>query len=105
MDRREILKWAGSSVALAGGPMVGGAHPIASTSSEAVFDVRRYGATGDGKTLDTKSIQSAIDAAEQVGGGTVLFPAGTYASYSIHLKSNVALYLDQGATLLAASVP
>ena len=37
--------------------------------------------------------------------GPYSFPAGTYASYSIHLKSNVALYLDQGATLLAASVP
>ena len=106
MDRREILKWAGSGVALAGAPVLaaaGATHPAA--LSEAFFDIRRYGATGDGKTLDTKAIQSAIDAAERVGGGTVLFPAGTYASYSIHLKSNVALYLDQGATLLAASVP
>ena len=100
------MKWAGSGVALAGVPVLaaaGATHPAA--SSEAFFDIRRYGATGDGKTLDTKAIQSAIDAAERVGGGTVLFPAGTYASYSIHLKSNVALYLDQGATLLAASVP
>jgi polygalacturonase len=106
MDRREILKWAGSGVALAGAPVLaaaGATHTAA--SSEAFFDIRRYGATGDGKTLDTKAIQSAIDAAERVGGGTVLFPAGTFASYSIHLKSNVALYLDQGATLLAASVP
>jgi polygalacturonase len=90
---------------MAGVPTMGVAHPITSASSEALFDIRRYGATGDGKTLDTKAIQSAIDAAERVGGGTVLFPAGTYASYSIHLKSNVALYLDQGAILLAASVP
>src|ERR1700744_4232400 len=106
MDRREILKWAGSGVALAGAPVLaaaGATHPAA--LSGAFFDIRRYGATGDGKTLDTKAIQSAIDAAERAGGGTVLFPAGTYASYSIHLKSNVALYLDQGATLLAASVP
>src|SRR6201992_4153957 len=110
MDRREILKWAGSGAAFAsvpaGIPMLGAAvlaHPAAST--ETFFDVRRCGATGDGKTLDTKAIQNAIDRAERVGGGRVLFPAGTYASYSIHLKSNVALYLDQGATLLAASVP
>src|SRR4051812_38470081 len=106
MDRREILKWAGSGAAFASVPLFGAAaanHP--SVSSNAFFDVRRYGATADGKTLDTKAIQSAIDAAEHSGGGTVLFPAGTYASYSIHLKSNVALYLDQGATLLAASVP
>jgi polygalacturonase len=103
MDRREILKWASSSAAFAGVPIFGAAaanHP--DVSSNAFFDVRLYGATGDSKTLDTKAIQSAIDAAERAGGGTVLFPAGTYASYSIHLKSNVALYLDQGATLLAA---
>ncbi|HEY3990994.1 MAG TPA: glycoside hydrolase family 28 protein [Acidobacteriaceae bacterium] len=82
---------------------VGAAHPA--NSSESLFDIRRYGATGDGKTLDTRAIQDAIDAADRAGGRTVLFPAGTYASHSIHLKSKVALYLDQGATLLAASVP
>ncbi len=66
------------------------------------FDVRAYGAKGDGKALDTTAINTAIDAAAAAGGGTVLFPAGTYASHSIHLESNVALYLDAGATLLAA---
>ena len=67
-----------------------------------VFDVRAHGAAGDGRTLDTGAINQAIAAAAAAGGGTVLFPAGTYASHSIHLKSNVALYLDAGATLLAA---
>ena len=71
----------------------------------AVFDVRTYGATGDGKTLDTDAINKAIDAAHAAGGGTVNFPAGTYLSYSIHLKSNIALYLDHGATILAADSP
>jgi polygalacturonase len=61
-----------------------------------------YGATGDGKTVDTKAINDAIDAAAKAGGGTVFFPAGTYLSYSIHLKSNISLYLDQGCRLLAA---
>ena len=69
------------------------------------FDVRAYGAAGDGKALDTDAINKAIDAAAAAGGGTVYFAAGTYASYSIHLKSNVALYLDQGATILAADPP
>ena len=66
------------------------------------FDVRKFGAKGDGKALDSPAINKAIDAAAAAGGGTVLFTAGTYRSFSIRLKSNVALYLDQGATILAA---
>ena len=67
-----------------------------------VFDVRAHGAKGDGVTLDTTAINAAIDAATAAGGGTVWFPAGDYLSYSIHLKSHVALYLDAGSTLVAA---
>jgi len=66
------------------------------------FEVRKFGARGDGKALDSPAINKAIDAAAAAGGGTVLFSAGTYRSFSIRLKSNVALYLDQGATILAA---
>ena len=66
------------------------------------FDVRKFGAKGDGKALDSPAINKAIDAAAAAGGGTVLFTAGTYRSFSIRLKSNVALYIDQGATILAA---
>src|SRR5215213_10604534 len=66
------------------------------------FDVRKFGAKGDGKSLDSPAINKAIDAAAAAGGGTVLFTAGTYRSFSIRLKSNVGLYLDQGATILAA---
>ena len=66
------------------------------------FDVRKFGAKGDGKALDSPAINKAIDAAAAAGGGTVLFPAGTYRSFSIRLKSNITLYLDQGATILAA---
>ena len=71
-------------------------------TSTPYFDIRFYGATGDGKTVNTKAINDAIDAAEKAGGGTVLFPAGTYLSYSVHLKSNISLYLDQGCMLVAA---
>ncbi|MGC7098373.1 rhamnogalacturonidase [Amycolatopsis lurida] len=66
------------------------------------FDVREYGARGDGKTIDSPAINRAIDAAAAAGGGTVHFPAGTYASYSVRLRSNITLHLDHGATLLAA---
>src|SRR6476619_5382637 len=80
---------------------------LQSNSAKAVpafgYNVRVFGATGDGKTLDTPAIDKTIDAAAAAGGGTVFFPAGSYLSVTIHLKSNVALYLDQGATIVAAT--
>lgn len=75
----------------------------ASPAAIAAYDVKSFGATGDGATLDTDAINKAIEAAAKAGGGTVNFPAGTYLSYSIRLKSNITLYLEQGATILAAS--
>jgi polygalacturonase len=66
------------------------------------FNVRAFGAKGDGKTIDTPAINKAIEAAAAAGGGTVHFPAGTFLCFSIRLKSNIALYLDHGATILAA---
>ncbi len=58
-----------------------------------------YKAKGDGVTLNTKSIQAAIDACSESGGGTVLFPAGRFVSGTIYLKSHVTLFLDAGAVL------
>ncbi|MEO6528679.1 MAG: glycosyl hydrolase family 28-related protein [Gemmatimonadaceae bacterium] len=66
------------------------------------YDVRAFGAKGDGVTIDSDAINRAIVAAAAAGGGTVYFPGGTYASHSIRLRSHVGLYLDQGAVLLAA---
>jgi polygalacturonase len=77
----------------------------APTEAAGFYNVKTFGATGDAKTIDTPAINKAIETAAQAGGGTVFFPAGTYACYSIHLKSNIALYLDQGATILAADPP
>ena len=67
-----------------------------------VYDVRAFGAKGDGKNLDSPSINKAIEAAAAAGGGTVSFPAGTYLSVSIRLRSNITLHLEHGATILAA---
>ncbi len=67
------------------------------------YDVTRYGAKGDGRAIDSPAINRAIDAASAAGGGTVFLPAGTFASYSVRLKSNVTLHLGHGATLLAAA--
>ena len=81
------------------------AHAAASPPNAGSFDVRTFGATGDGKTLDSPAINKAIDAASAAGGGTVMFPAGNYLCYSIHLKSDISLYLDAGATIIAADPP
>lgn len=71
-------------------------------SAAEVYNVRDYGARGDGKTLDNAAINRAIDAAVSDGGGRVLLPAGTYLCGSIRLKSNIDLHLAAGATILAA---
>jgi hypothetical protein len=69
-----------------------------------VFDVRAFGATGDGTTNDAPAVNAAITAANAAGGGTVTFPAGTYlAGASIHMLSHVTLRLDADATLLGAA--
>ena len=69
----------------------------------AVHNVKDYGAKGDGSSIDSPAINAAIEAAAAEGGGMVYFPAGRYASYSVHLASHVHLYLEKGAVLLAAS--
>jgi len=77
--------------------------PFASASANApdAFDVRKFGAKGDGRTLDTVAIQKAIHAAAVVG-GTVFFPRGRFLAFSLHLKSHVTLYFGSGAVLVAA---
>lgn len=72
-------------------------------SSPDGYDVRDFGATGDGRSIDSDAINAAIVAAADAGGGTVRLPAGTYRSYSIRLRSGVRLHLEAGATLLAAA--
>jgi polygalacturonase len=110
--RRSFLRTGAASLAAASFPAaslaVAASSPRATAEKlgqQGIFDVRQYGATGDGKTLDTRAIQAAIDAAATAGGGVVLFPAGSYLSFSIHLKSFVHLHLMQGATLIAADSP
>jgi hypothetical protein len=65
------------------------------------FNVRQFGARGDGLAKDTKAIQAAIDAAGTLG-GSVYFPPGKYLSGTVRLKSQVTLFLDAGATLVAS---
>lgn len=60
-------------------------------ASAETFNVKKYGARGNGKKLDSPAIQKAIDACHKAGGGTVLVPAGTYLSATIVLKDNVPM--------------
>jgi polygalacturonase len=76
-----------------------------SASAQGKYDVRIFGATGDGKTLDTAAVNRAIDAAAAAGGGVVVFPPGTYLCFSIRLKSEVSLHLLQGSAIVAADSP
>lgn len=70
--------------------------------AEGVYNVRDYGATGDGTTLDSPAINKAIEDAASHGGGDVYLPTGTYLCGSIRLKSNINLNLSAGCVILAA---
>ncbi|MGC4072204.1 MAG: glycoside hydrolase family 28 protein [Nibricoccus sp.] len=89
---------------LAAAPLVANepASPAQTVAAPLLYDVRAFGAVGDGQALDTDAINRAIEAAHAAGGGTVYFPAGTYLSFSIRLKSNLTLHLGAGATIRAA---
>ena len=73
----------------------------ASRPNSACFDVRQFGAKGDGKALDTTAIQKAFDECGKSGGGTVRVPSGTYLSKPLFLRDKTTLQLDAGATLRA----
>jgi polygalacturonase len=104
--RRYFLKAAGLGVSsVAVGAIARPAIAKSASGPSANYDVKAFGAKGDGKTLDTDAINRAIEAAAAAGGATVSFSAGTYLCYSIHLKSHVDLYLGPGATILAADAP
>lgn len=105
MHRRDLLKVSPLVLASTVGRTALAQSPSAPGSAEALFNVRTFGATGDGKTVDSPAINKAIEAVAAAGGGTLVFPAGTYLCFSIHLKSHVDLWLDRGCTILAADSP
>jgi polygalacturonase len=61
------------------------------------YDIKSFGAVGDGKTINTQAIQKAIDKCRDNGGGTVLVPQGTFISGTIQLFSNIDLHIERGA--------
>lgn len=103
-DRRDFLR----SLALFGGagtlPLLGAPAPAA--EGRGVYDVRDFGARGDGATNDAPAIQAAIDRCARAGGGTVLVPAGgRFLTGTLELRSHVHFRVDAGAELLASLEP
>src|SRR5665213_905709 len=105
MFRRDLLKLSPLAIASAAAGRVALAQAPEPSATEGLYNVRRYGATGDGKTVDTPAINRAIEAVAAAGGGTLLFPAGTYVCFTIRLRSKVDLFLSRGCTILAADSP
>ncbi|HVT09765.1 MAG TPA: glycosyl hydrolase family 28 protein [Polyangia bacterium] len=100
---------AGATGGGAGGAVGGasGSDPCASNPAAVplpsipagTFDVKATGATGDGKTDDTRAVQAALTAAKNAGGGTVVVPAGTFLCGPLAIGSGTNLQLAAGAVL------
>lgn len=101
MNRRQMFLLTGAFASAAAARSATGATPDGRTLPT-VFDPLHFGAVGDGKALDSRAINAAIDACARSGGGVVYLRPGIYKSGTIHLKSNVTLYLEAGAVLLGS---
>ena len=92
--------WLGASASAADDS--NGSSVPAKTTAELVYNIRDFGAKGDGTTLDTAAIQAAIDAANRDRGGVVLVPAGDFLCGTVQLKSNVTLHLAAQGRILGS---
>src|SRR5215831_13029197 len=72
-------------------------RPTLPKFSNKTFNIKDYGAIGDGQTLNTNAIEKTIDACAKAGGGTVIIPAGLWLTGPIQMKSNINLHVDRGA--------
>jgi polygalacturonase len=78
---------------------------MGSMGNAPAYNVRALGAVGDGLSLDTRAVQSAIDSCAAQGGGTIYLPAGQYLTGSLFLRNNITLFLDAGAVILGSEDP
>lgn len=107
MDKRVLGALLTVTLVLGTAPLLGRAsQALAAASQQAtqakVFDIKSYGAIGDGSAMDTEAIQKTIDACHEAGGGIVWIPAGNFQIGTIWLRSNITLSLDHGASLLGS---
>jgi polygalacturonase len=102
MDRRSLLKGSSFLATAVAGHV--DTPPLQAVLAP-FLSVRDFGVTGDGKTIDSPAINMAIQAVASKGGGTLVFPAGTYVCFTIRLKSKVDIVLSRGCTILAADSP
>lgn len=75
---------------------------MVNAQTDGIFNIKNYGATGDGSTLDTKGFNNAINACVKAGGGTVLVPAGVFVTGTLVLYSNINLVLSPGSVIIAS---
>ena len=105
IGRRNFIRYAAMGTAGAGVTLLPGWLSARENRGDIRFkglspsNISDYGAIGDGKTVNTKAIQKAIDDCHESGGGKVLFSNGNYVTGTLFLKSNVFLHIEVGATL------
>src|SRR5579872_2193597 len=103
ISRRKWLRAAPAASALLGvaaaAPQPAADHALGAK----IYNIRDFGAKGDGKTLDTAALQAAIDACYKDQGGTVLVPAGVFVIGATEIKSNVTLHIAAQGTLLGSA--
>lgn len=85
-------------VLVSGQGALGYANPL----PKSTYDIRHFGAVGDAKTVNTASVQAAIDSCNAHGGGVVLVAGGKYVTGTIYLKSNITIRIEAGAALMGS---
>jgi polygalacturonase len=103
IQRRSLLHLVAGGAFAGGMGYLGARLDNVPARREGIFNVKDFGAKGDGRTIDSGAFNRAIQAAASAGGGMVLVPRGVYASYSIRLESNIRLYLETGSVIEAAN--
>jgi hypothetical protein len=103
VSRRNVLGLM-SAASLTTGVLAAAPAPAGEASSGIrTYNIVEFGAIGDGKTLNTQAVQTAIDACTKDQGGTVLVPAGVFVIGTVEMKSNVTLHIAAGGKLLGSA--